>query len=75
MWERTFRFTDNDIGHSVQVTKDGGYIITGFTTSFGAGKSDVYLVKTDFEGNSGVSEIDGNGGGIPGFLSHPLKWP
>ena len=35
----------------MQQTADGGYVIAGFTTSYGAGDRDTYLVKTDGEGN------------------------
>jgi hypothetical protein len=50
-WEKTFGGIEDDAAYSVQQTKDGGYIIAGETASFGAGKSDVYLIKTDASGN------------------------
>jgi len=49
---RTYGGTSLDFGYSVQQTRDGGYIMAGMTSSFGAGLSDFYVVKTDSLGDT-----------------------
>jgi hypothetical protein len=51
-WTKTYGGTGDDWGSSVQLTSDGGYIVAGRTNSFGAGGYDVYLIKTNAQGDT-----------------------
>jgi hypothetical protein len=53
-WEKTFGgfvSSAGDGGWSVNETLDGGYIVTGYTQSQGNGRKDLWLLKTDGQGN------------------------
>ncbi|MBI4980591.1 hypothetical protein HZC30_03485 [Candidatus Woesearchaeota archaeon] len=70
IWEKTFGDFYNENAYSIQQTSDGGYIVVGDTGSFGVspytakelGQSapeDVYLVKTDANGNEQWNKVFG----------------
>lgn len=50
LWTKTFGTPLEEIGFSVAQTNDGGFIMTGFTITTER-FSDIYLVKTDSNGN------------------------
>ena len=52
VWAKTYGDTGYSEGLSVQQTADGGYIIVGSTHSLDVGRCDVYLVKTDPNGDT-----------------------
>jgi hypothetical protein len=51
LFYKTYGGAKSDYGQEVVETSDGGFFITGWTWSFGAGDKDVYVVKTDGNGN------------------------
>jgi hypothetical protein len=51
IWERTFGKNECDEGESVQQTTDGGYILLGKTYATGPPFGDIWLIKTDENGD------------------------
>ncbi len=49
-WSQTYGGSSNECAYSALETPDGGYALAGYTTSFGAGSRDFWLVKTDANG-------------------------
>ena len=50
-WTQTFGGIGTDHGRSVMQTADQGYIISGYTDSFGDSGFNFWLIKTDLSGN------------------------
>ncbi len=55
LWSKTFGGISDDVAGCVQQTNDNGFIMAGYTKSFG-NNSDVYIIKTDANGH--VAGID-----------------
>ena len=51
-WSRTLGGSGDDQAQSITKTNDGGFIVAGYTESFGAGVKDFYIVKFDANGNT-----------------------
>ncbi len=49
-WQNTYGGTIYDEAQSIQQTTDGGYIVGGGTSSFGAGNGDVWVMKLNADG-------------------------
>jgi len=52
IWENTVGGSSDDGAYSICGCSDGGFILVGYTESYGAGGSDVYIVKTDSWGDT-----------------------
>ena len=51
--------TNDDYARQIIATNDSGYIVVGSTASFGAGQSDVYVIKLDSNGHKQWSHTYG----------------
>jgi hypothetical protein len=66
-FQRIYGGVGSEEGHCVKQTYDGGYIIAGTTSSFGAGSTDIYLLKVDSLGNHLWSKTFGGTGIDQGY--------
>jgi hypothetical protein len=73
VWDRTYGGSAEESGQSVAQTPDGGYIIAGKTCSFGAGAEDVWLIKTDGDGDTLWTRTFGVAGSDEGMSVQPTS--
>ena len=52
VFEKTYGGAGLDAGYCVRQTVDGGFIVAGRTKSFGSGWPDIYVIKTDYKGDT-----------------------
>lgn len=58
-WERIYGGLQSEAANAVQQTSDGGYIVGGYTSSYGAGAADMYLLKLDSNGDTSWTKTYG----------------
>ena len=51
LWTKTLGETENDAAYAVRQTADNGYAITGYSFSWVTGGPDVFLMRTNSQGN------------------------
>jgi len=51
VWSKRFGGPNDDSASSVVQTEDGGFLLAGYTSSYGEGGQEIWLVKTDSQGN------------------------
>ncbi|MGP8214379.1 MAG: T9SS type A sorting domain-containing protein [Bacteroidia bacterium] len=51
-WQQTYGGSDWDFGYGIRQTNDSGYVICGQTFSYGAGYGDMYILRTDKNGDT-----------------------
>ncbi len=66
-WTRTVGGSGDEWARSIVQTTDGGYVVAGHANSYGAGGSDVYIIKLDNTGNVSWTRTVGGSGSDYGF--------
>jgi len=58
-WTRVYGGADDDVGFGVAQANDNGFLLCGYTESFGAGNEDIYVVKYKNNGDFDWDETYG----------------
>jgi len=69
-WNQTIGGRSSDAGYNVKQTNDKGYIVTGYTYSYGSGSNDLWIIKTD---NNGIEQWSSTVGGLNSEYGHAIQ--
>lgn len=64
-WSKYYQWWNQDYAHHFIKTSDAGYIMTGYSNSFGSGENDIYSLKLD--GSGGIMWVRCYGGAFNEF--------
>lgn len=59
IWEQHYGGTSDDKGFDASTPASGGYLVTGWTESYGAGKRDAWVIRLDTDGTPWWSKTIG----------------
>jgi len=62
-WQKTYEGASWDFFRAIRQTQDGGYIVAGYTYSFGAGDNDAWVLKLNSSGDVAWQKAYGGAGG------------
>ena len=62
VWQKTYGDSGDDYPNSIQQGSDGGYIVAGYTNSFGAGNYDAWVLKLNTDGSVAWQKTYGGSG-------------
>jgi len=61
-WSQTYGGNDDDVAYSVQQTSDNGFIIAGYTKSYGNSEENIWVIKIDENGYEEWNQTFGGNG-------------
>jgi hypothetical protein len=70
IWTKKVGLAGNDYSIFVEQSEDGGYVLAGYSNSFGNGDDDVYIVKLAPDGIQNIKNIINKQSGI-GLWNYP----
>ena len=73
LWTRTYGGSWQEMAYDIKETDDGGFVIAGYTQTYGAGLFDFYLVKTNADGL--VPVLPEANSGMPGDFRLHQNYP